>query len=131
MLHPTSRANAAFSKRHALPRAQVFRLIAFPPAMGGLKGIIVNNAIKTGSTGFSHRSLLAGVAAAGSAPILATTVTPAMAKVSQAAVAYQNSPKNGQSCADCNLFLAPSACKMVNGAISPNGWRDIWVKKVG
>ena len=91
----------------------------------------MNNAIKTGSAGFSRRSLLVGVAAAGSAPILATSAAAAMAKVSQAAVAYQNSPKNGQSCADCNLFLAPSACKTVSGAISPNGWCDIWVKKVG
>ena len=91
----------------------------------------MDEAIKIGSPGFSRRSLLVGVAAAGAAPILAAGAAPAMAKVPQVAVAYQNSPKNGQSCADCNLFLRPSACKTVSGAISPNGWCDIWVQKVG
>jgi hypothetical protein len=87
--------------------------------------------IKIGSVEISRRSLLAAVAAAGSAPILAMSVTPAMAKMSEAAVGYQNSPKNGQSCAGCNLFVAPSSCKTVDGTISPEGWCKIWVKKVG
>lgn len=89
----------------------------------------MNKLIKIGSGEFSRRSLLVGVAAAGSAPILAMSVTPAMAKISQTAVAYQNSPKDDRSCANCNLFQAPSACKTVDGAISPNGWCKIWVKK--
>ncbi|MGA2792081.1 MAG: hypothetical protein ABSE69_00890 [Roseiarcus sp.] len=70
--------------------------------------------IKIGSAEISRRTLLAGVAAAGSAPILAMSVTPAMAKMSQAAVAYQDSPKGDRS-----------------GTISPNGWCKIWVKKAG
>ncbi|MGO8799107.1 MAG: high-potential iron-sulfur protein [Roseiarcus sp.] len=86
---------------------------------------------RNSSAGLTRRSLLAGVGAAGSAPILAASVTPAMAKVSQAAVGYQNTPKNGQSCGDCNLFLPPSACKTVAGAVSPNGWCKIWVHRVG
>ncbi|VTZ49950.1 Iron oxidase [Methylocella tundrae] len=50
------------------------------------------------------------------------------AKVSQAAVAYRGSPKGAQSCSNCRLFIAPNACKQVDGAISPNGWCRIWSK---
>ena len=87
--------------------------------------------IKIGSAEISRRTLLAGVAAAGSAPILAMSVTPAMAKIAQTAVAYQNSPKDDRSCANCNLFQPPSSCKTVDGTVSPNGWCKIWVKKAG
>lgn len=87
--------------------------------------------IKIGSAEISRRSLLAGVAAAGSAPILAASVTPAMAKIAQSAVAYQNSPNGDRSCANCNIFQPPSSCKTVDGTISPNGWCKIWVKKAG
>ena len=87
--------------------------------------------VNIGSAKVSRRSLLVGVAAVGSAPILAMSVTPAMAKMSQAAVAYQDSPKGDRNCAGCNLFQPPSACKTVDGTISPNGWCKIWVKKVG
>jgi hypothetical protein len=91
--------------------------------MGGL--------VKFGSVEISRRSLLAAAAAAGSAPILAMSAGPAMAKMSQAAVSYQDSPKGDRNCAGCNLFQAPSACKTVDGAISPNGWCKIWLKKAG
>ena len=50
------------------------------------------------------------------------------AKVSKAAVAYQDSPKGDQNCASCRLFTAPNACKQVEGDISPNGWCRIWSK---
>jgi hypothetical protein len=92
---------------------------------------MMSKLIKIGSAEISRRTLLAGVAAAGSAPILAMSVTPAMAKMSQAAVAYQDSPKGDRSCVGCNLFVAPSSCKTVDGTISPNGWCKIWVKKAG
>ncbi len=85
--------------------------------------------IQIGSAEISRRSLLAGVAVAGSAPIFAMSVTPAMAKISQSAVAYQTSPKDDRSCSNCNLFQAPSTCKTVDGTVSPNGWCKIWVKK--
>jgi High potential iron-sulfur protein len=50
------------------------------------------------------------------------------AKVSKAAVAYQDSPKGDQNCASCRLFTAPNACEQVEGDISPNGWCRIWSK---
>lgn len=38
-------------------------------------------------------------------------------------VAYQDSPKNGQRCSDCSLFVAESnTCQVVEGDISPEGW---------
>jgi hypothetical protein len=89
----------------------------------------MNRLIKLGSVEISRRSLLAAAAAAGSAPILGLSAGPAMAKMSEAAVSYQDSPKGDRNCAGCNLFQPPSACKTVEGTISPNGWCKIWVKK--
>jgi hypothetical protein len=43
-------------------------------------------------------------------------------KTSQAAAQYQQTPKDGQSCAMCQLFRPPAACQVVAGTISPAGW---------
>lgn len=62
------------------------------------------------------------------AAAVAMVGAPAEAKSSQAAMKYQNSPKNGQKCAGCKFFIpgksktANGACKVVDGSISPNGW---------
>ena len=53
----------------------------------------------------------------------------AQAKVSQASVAYQETPKDGHSCAGCALFEPPNACKIVEGTISPSGWCKLWTAK--
>ena len=45
------------------------------------------------------------------------------------AVSYQSTPKGGKQCDGCNLFVAPSGCKSVSGAIAPTGWCKLWVKK--
>jgi hypothetical protein len=89
----------------------------------------MNRLIKFGTVVISRRSLLAAVAVAGSAPIIGMSAGPAMAKMSEAAVSYQDTPKGDRNCAGCNLFQAPSSCKTVDGVISPNGWCKIWVKK--
>ncbi len=66
----------------------------------------------------------------GAAVILGLGVNTAMAgKMPQSAVGYQGSPKGAQSCSNCRLFQAPSACQSVEGTISPNGWCRIYVKK--
>ncbi|HTR14326.1 MAG TPA: high potential iron sulfur protein [Roseiarcus sp.] len=78
----------------------------------------------------SRRTVL--IAAAGAAPLLALGATGAKAaKLPQTAVKYQNSPKDGKQCDGCNLFVAPNACKSVDGTISPQGWCMLWVKKPG
>jgi hypothetical protein len=71
--------------------------------------------------------LLQAVAAAGAVPVLALGVQPAAAKMAQSAVAYQ---ENGgdKKCGGCKMFEAPSSCKQVDGAISPNGTCKLWLK---
>jgi hypothetical protein len=79
------------------------------------------------SLDLSRRALLAGGAAAG----LGVSISPAEAKISQAAVAYQNGPKGNQSCGSCVRFQPPSSCQTIEGTISPSGWCKIWAQKVG
>jgi hypothetical protein len=86
----------------------------------------------TGSVegGVSRRELLRGaVIAAGGAAALAGSVVPAQAKMTQKAAGYQDSPKNGASCATCALFQPPSSCNLVDGNVSPNGWCRFYSKK--
>jgi len=56
--------------------------------------------------------------------VLATTAARAAddSKVEQSVVQYQTSPKDGAMCSGCTNFVAPNACKVVSGTISPNGW---------
>jgi hypothetical protein len=75
------------------------------------------------------------------AALAGTMVTSAEAKASKATVKYQNSPHDGQKCADCKFFIAGKSkmstmskmsmgsCKIVEGAISPNGWCTAFTKK--
>ena len=84
----------------------------------------------TESPHFSRRAVL--VAVAGAAPLLAMTATDARAaKLTQTAVRYQATPNDGKQCASCKFFVAPNACKNVDGAIAPTGWCALFVKKTG
>ena len=78
--------------------------------------------------GISRRTALI---TAGAAPLLAMIGGRAEAgmKVSQSAVHYQASPKDGKDCDDCANFVSPGGCKLVDGAISPKGWCRLWVKR--
>ena len=66
---------------------------------------------------------------AASIPILVQMSRTAEAKMAQSAVKYQTEPKDGKQCDQCNFFVAPNACKMVDGDINPNGYCALWVKK--
>lgn len=77
-----------------------------------------------------RRRLLAqgvGLALAGAAPVLWSSRARA-AKVSKSAMAYRNSPYNGQSCSGCIGFqpganaAAAGSCSVVAGSISPHGY---------
>jgi hypothetical protein len=81
------------------------------------------------ASGLSRRTVL--IAAAGAAPVLALTTREAQAKLAQAAVKYQTTPKDGHQCDGCAQFVAPNSCKLVDGDISPTGWCLLWVKKPG
>lgn len=50
-------------------------------------------------------------------------------KLTQATVKYQLQPHDGQKCATCIQFIAPEACNLVEGKISPEGWCVLWAKK--
>ena len=75
--------------------------------------------------GVNRRTVL--LAAAAVAPALVLGHAQA-AKLPPAAVAYQDSPKDGKQCDGCKLFVAPDSCKSVSGPISPKGWCKLWVK---
>jgi hypothetical protein len=66
---------------------------------------------------------------AGGAMLLAPLTSAEAAKVSQASVGYQTSPKGDQQCSNCAQFVPPNACNFVEGTISPSGWCQIWSKK--
>ncbi len=81
--------------------------------------------------GSTRRGLLkAALAVAAAIPFLGLTTRPSKAaKVSKAAVAYQDSPKGSQRCDNCRLFEPPKSCQAVQGVISPNGWCRLWGPK--
>lgn len=61
--------------------------------------------------------------------LIATDRSAAQGKASKEAVQYQDSPKNGEKCVDCQFFTAPDGCTVVEGKISPQGWCSLFVKK--
>ena len=75
----------------------------------------------------SRRTAL--LAAAAGATSLIALPGEAEAKIAQAAVKYQTEPKDGKQCDACNFFIAPNACKQVEGEIVPTGYCLLWVKK--
>ncbi|MCK9472767.1 high-potential iron-sulfur protein [Sulfurimonas sp.] len=51
------------------------------------------------------------------------------AKTTKEKTAYQESPKDGNICADCLHFLPDTnECKIIEGSISPNGWCNLYFK---
>jgi hypothetical protein len=59
----------------------------------------------------------------------ATTVVrraEAQAKISQTVAKYQATPNGNDHCEVCGNFQTPSACKFVQGEISPKGWCQLF-----
>ena len=82
--------------------------------------------------GVCRRSLLKSMPMIAGAIISATVIPEsvfAQTKVSHEASKYQDQPKNGQQCSTCVLFEPPSACKIVESPISPNGWCQLYAAK--
>ena len=69
---------------------------------------------------------LAGAACAG---LVSSRQAFAQAKASKAAMKYQDRPNGEQMCSNCLQFVPPGSCKVVEGAISPNGYCIAWTKK--
>ncbi len=77
----------------------------------------------------SRRRFLHGSAALVGGVGLASLVSrEASAKIAPNLIGYQATPNGGHDCAGCKLFEPPSACKTVDGVISPQGWCRMWVK---
>ncbi|GAB2879745.1 high-potential iron-sulfur protein [Microbulbifer echini] len=65
------------------------------------------------------------------ATLIATDRANAQIKAKKEAVNYQDTPKDGKKCVDCQLFTPPNACIVVEGDISPEGWCSLFVLKQG
>ena len=68
-----------------------------------------------------RRTLLRAVVFGATAGLV-RTARAETAKLTKAEADYQDAPKDIRMCATCQLFEPPSACKVVEGAVSPNGW---------
>ena len=82
----------------------------------------------------SRRALLQGGAGtAGAAIILGATPNSASAvvKLSPKVVAYQDHPNGDKRCGKCVQFQPPNACKIVDGAVSPEGYCRFFVPVAG
>jgi hypothetical protein len=80
----------------------------------------------------SRRSLLRAAACAGvglAAGAMSARSAMAQQKASKQAMHYQDKPSGDKKCSECLQFVAPGSCKVVEGAISPNGYCIAWVKK--
>jgi hypothetical protein len=80
----------------------------------------------------SRRVFLRTGAAIGASVVAAGVASRAHAqdeKIAQSAVMYQPGPKDGQKCSGCVNFVAPNACKIVAGNISPEGWCAAYAPK--
>jgi hypothetical protein len=70
------------------------------------------------------------IGAAGVAILLAANdAAAAPQKADQRTAKYQDYPKNGLSCTQCNAFHPPSTCQRVAGGVSANGWCSFFAKK--
>jgi hypothetical protein len=83
--------------------------------------------------GLVSRRTMFGAGAALSVAVLASRafrgIAHAQQKVAKDVVKYQDSPNAGHQCSTCSNFVAPDACKVVVGKISPHGWCTIWTPK--
>ena len=50
----------------------------------------------------------------------------ALQKATQEDVSYQDTPMDGQSCANCHFWDGEGGCDVVEGEVSADGWCDIW-----
>jgi hypothetical protein len=80
---------------------------------------------------------LAGVPVVALAVAMTAGAAEAAASMTPAAAKYQTTPKNGQHCIGCQLYIpaktnpttAKGTCQVVEGAISPNGWCQLYAPK--
>lgn len=69
----------------------------------------------------SRRALVCAAVAALPATLLLRAAS-ASDKMTKPQAEYQDTPNGIYSCGLCTLFVAPDGCKVVEGAISKDGW---------
>ena len=82
--------------------------------------------------GVCRRSLLKSVPAIAGAIISTSAMSEslfAQTKLTHEAAKYQDSPKDGQQCSGCTLFVAPASCTVVEDPIAASGWCPLFVAK--
>lgn len=81
--------------------------------------------------GFSRRNVLKFAMVGTGAAVAATFASPGIAgaKVPKKVVNYQATPRGKAKCSTCASFEPPSACKLVDGAVAPDGWCSIYAPK--
>ena len=87
--------------------------------------------LKTAFATLSRRSLQQSAAAAAGILGATSNLVEAQPKVSKVAVNYQDHPDGEKRCDKCAQFQPPDGCKMVEGAISPQGSCRIFTAKPG
>ena len=80
-----------------------------------------------GAVRHSRRLLLRSAVAATSSLVVGGNPAVAQPKISKVAVNYQDHPDGEKRCDKCVQFLPPDACKVVDGAINPQGSCRIFV----
>ena len=65
--------------------------------------------------------MLSGGAVISKTVLVASPAIASSVKVSQSQAKYLNSPRGNARCDRCIQFQPPSACKIVDGAVSPTG----------
>ncbi len=85
------------------------------------------------ASGTARRDVLRkAVGIAGVCAITALQIGAARAgKIAKTDVRYQDHPNGSQHCALCAFYVAPVACRLVRGEVSPNGWCDQFQPKSG
>lgn len=94
-----------------------------------MEAVLMKN--RTGGTAISRRRMLRGMAALGgmAAGTLLVGQQAWAQKSSKQALQYQEQPKNGQKCSDCEHFIPGGTCRLVEGDISPEGWCTAFAPK--
>ncbi len=78
----------------------------------------------------SRRAAITRAALAlGAAAVAVVRRAEAQEKLAQADAKYQPTPNGNDHCALCANFVAPHACKFVQGTVSPNGWCQLFSGK--
>ena len=75
-----------------------------------------------GQIALSRRQAIKVVASGTGLAALQSQRAGAQQKLAKLDARYQEHPNGAQHCALCEYYIAPVACKLVRGEVSPNGW---------